>query len=228
MNDSVNPPSPILIDPSWDSSTPHDDTNEIEQDDNQSHRIHLSRHQDDDSSDSQESTMLRNAFLAGDDNVVAPRKKFSGHCNIETIKDVGFYGLHDEYIVSGSDDGHLFIWDKETSKIVQILHADEDVVNVVKGHPFLPILAASGIDSTVKIFSPTSRPPSSSRIAKPNSPNSYSTSSHMYEEENIVDRNRENNQTMSANALMVSIYTGFFLNQSISPYFTDTDEDEEE
>lgn len=30
---------------------------------------------------------------------------FTGHCNVKTVKDVNFYGLQDEYVVSGSDCG---------------------------------------------------------------------------------------------------------------------------
>ncbi|RPB19403.1 WD40 repeat-like protein [Terfezia boudieri ATCC MYA-4762] len=81
-------------------------------------------------------------------------RTYSGHCNVKTVKDVNFYGLDDEYVVSGSDCGHLFIWDKKTSKLVQLLYGDSDTVNVVTGHPYEPQLAVSGIDHTVKIFSP--------------------------------------------------------------------------
>jgi DDB1- and CUL4-associated factor 6 len=67
--------------------------------------------------------------------------------------------------MSGSDDGVLFICippnyitysigDQETTGIVQLLNADTSVTNVMTGHPYYPILAASGIDHTVKIFSP--------------------------------------------------------------------------
>lgn len=77
---------------------------------------------------------------------------YSGHCNVKTVKDVNFYGLNDEYVVSGSDDGNLFIWDRQTAELVNILEGDGEVVNVVQGHPYEPILAVSGIDSTVKIF----------------------------------------------------------------------------
>jgi DDB1- and CUL4-associated factor 6 len=68
--------------------------------------------------------------------------------------------------MSGSDDGVLFICDfhllmtlikigdRKTSKIVQLLKADSSVTNVMTGHPYHPILAVSGIDKTVKIFSP--------------------------------------------------------------------------
>jgi nuclear receptor interaction protein len=77
---------------------------------------------------------------------------YRGHLNARTVKDVNYYGLDDEYIVSGSDDGHFFIWDRKTGEVVNILKGDGEVVNVVTGHPIEPMLAVSGIDSTVKIF----------------------------------------------------------------------------
>lgn len=108
---------------------------------------------------------------------------YKGHCNIETTKDVNFYGLRDEYVMSGSDCGNLFIWDKTTGQIVQVLAGDGEVVNVLQGwshafpyfrfpvwnekerrpltsaiaHPYEPMIAVSGIDSTIKIFSPDAR-----------------------------------------------------------------------
>jgi DDB1- and CUL4-associated factor 6 len=82
---------------------------------------------------------------------------YKGHCNVKTVKDVNFYGLNDEYVVSGSDSGHVFIWDRKSTQLVNILEGDGEVVNVVTGHPYEPMIAASGIDSTVKIFSPDAR-----------------------------------------------------------------------
>ncbi|OQD82553.1 hypothetical protein PENANT_c021G02440 [Penicillium antarcticum] len=80
-------------------------------------------------------------------------RSYRGHCNIKTVKDVNFFGLNDEYVVSGSDSGHIFIWDRKTSHLVNILEGDSEVVNVVQGHPYEPMIAASGIDNTIKIFS---------------------------------------------------------------------------
>ena len=37
-------------------------------------------------------------------------REYRGHCNVRTVKDCNFFGLQDEYVVSGSDSGHLFIW----------------------------------------------------------------------------------------------------------------------
>ncbi len=60
-------------------------------------------------------------------------RQYRGHCNVKTVKDTNFFGLQDEYVVSGSDGGHLFIWDKKTSALVNILEGDNEVVNVVQG-----------------------------------------------------------------------------------------------
>ena len=60
-------------------------------------------------------------------------REYSGHCNVKTVKDVNFFGLQDEYVVSGSDCGNLFIWDKKTSQLLNILEGDGEVVNVIQG-----------------------------------------------------------------------------------------------
>ncbi|KAL6982282.1 hypothetical protein U1Q18_049347, partial [Sarracenia purpurea var. burkii] len=38
---------------------------------------------------------------------------YSGHRNSKTVKGVSFFGPHDEYVMSGSDCGHIFIWKKK-------------------------------------------------------------------------------------------------------------------
>lgn len=34
-------------------------------------------------------------------------RQYRGHCNVKTVKDANFFGIQDEYVVSGSDGGHL-------------------------------------------------------------------------------------------------------------------------
>ncbi|KAJ2195953.1 hypothetical protein IW144_003186 [Coemansia sp. RSA 522] len=82
--------------------------------------------------------------------VILPCRRYWGHCNAETIKDVNF--VFDRYVASGSDDGCMFIWDRQTMNIVQLVRGDSDVVNIIEGHPVLPIIAVSGIGSDVQIF----------------------------------------------------------------------------
>ena len=44
------------------------------------------------------------------------------------VKGVNFYGLRSEYVVSGSDCGHVFLWDKDTEEVVQFLEGDHEGV----------------------------------------------------------------------------------------------------
>lgn len=84
---------------------------------------------------------------------------YSGHRNIETVKEVNFFGPKSEYVISGSDCGNLFIWDVYTQKLVNIVQGDRHVVNCLAPHPdsSLPIIATSGIDYDIKLFMPTRR-----------------------------------------------------------------------
>lgn len=61
-------------------------------------------------------------------------------------------------------------------------------------------MAISGIDDTVKIFTPTSTIATTSRRREPNERTSYSESSHMFEMDRIVARNRESNRSVGSNA----------------------------
>ena len=71
------------------------------------------------------------------------------------MKGVNFYGRNSEYIISGSDCGHVFMWDKPTEKCVWYAKGDDDgTVNVLEPHPCFPIIATSGLDHDVKIWAP--------------------------------------------------------------------------
>uniref|UniRef100_A0A8C1TN76 WD and tetratricopeptide repeats 1 n=1 Tax=Cyprinus carpio TaxID=7962 RepID=A0A8C1TN76_CYPCA len=83
------------------------------------------------------------------------KHRYCGHCNTTTdIKEANFFGSKGQYIVSGSDDGSFFIWDKETTNLVRILQGDESIVNCLQPHPSYCFLATSGIDPVVRIWSP--------------------------------------------------------------------------
>lgn len=88
----------------------------------------------------------------------ALRQCYLGHRNSRTmIKEASFWGQN--YIMSGSDCGHIFIWDRQTAKLVMLLEGDRHVVNCLQPHPFHPILASSGIDYDVKIWMPANESP---------------------------------------------------------------------
>ena len=68
------------------------------------------------------------------------------------IKEATWWG--NNYILSGSDCGHIFGWERATGRLILLLEADRHVVNCVQPHPLDPILASSGIDYNVKLWAP--------------------------------------------------------------------------
>ena len=81
---------------------------------------------------------------------------YSGHRNSRTVKGVSFFGANDEYVVSGSDCGNMFIWRKKGGELLRMMRGDNNVVNCIEPHPQFPFLATSGIDKTIKIWTPAS------------------------------------------------------------------------
>ncbi|XP_057707823.1 DDB1- and CUL4-associated factor 6 isoform X2 [Corythoichthys intestinalis] len=98
-------------------------------------------------------------------NIRRPAVKmvYKGHRNSRTmIKESCFWG--DRFVLSGSDCGHIFIWDRHTAEHLMLLEADNHVVNCLQPHPYDPILASSGIDYDIKIWSPLETSPSFNRL----------------------------------------------------------------
>jgi len=88
---------------------------------------------------------------------------YFGHRTVETVKECNFFGPRSEYVISGSDCGHAFIWRKSDGKIVNVLKGDARITNVVQGNPMNCSLVTSGLDSTVKLFTPTATVGASSK-----------------------------------------------------------------
>eukprot|EP00887_Chlorella_sp_A99_P002411 scaffold10.g2411.t1 len=85
--------------------------------------------------------------------------RYVGHCNVQTdIKEAVFLGAGDELVAAGSDDGRVCIYDAATGEAVRVLEADEEVANCIAPHPCLPVLATSGIEHTIKVWSPQGPP----------------------------------------------------------------------
>ena len=70
------------------------------------------------------------------------KSSWAGHRNYRTVKGVSFAGSSDEYIVSGSDDGHIYIWSRD-GLLRQWLEGDNRVVNCIEPHPQLPLVMAT-------------------------------------------------------------------------------------
>lgn len=53
---------------------------------------------------------------------------YQGHRNGATIKGVSYFGPKSEYVVSGSDCGYVYFWERESEAIVQWMLADDNGV----------------------------------------------------------------------------------------------------
>ncbi|XP_058098302.1 uncharacterized protein LOC131243172 isoform X2 [Magnolia sinica] len=84
---------------------------------------------------------------------------YTGHRNSHTVKGVSFFGPDDEYVVSGSDCGHVFIWKKRGGGLMRLMVGDSHIVNCLEPHPNAPILATSGIEKDVKLWAPIAKDP---------------------------------------------------------------------
>ena len=79
--------------------------------------------------------------------------RLSGHVNRMTYK--GCFFLDADTVASGSDDGRAYLWSLRCPEIPLVsLHADSvGAVNVVCPNPVRPLLATSGLERTVKLWS---------------------------------------------------------------------------
>ncbi|KAK1613231.1 hypothetical protein QYE76_036904 [Lolium multiflorum] len=79
---------------------------------------------------------------------------FKGHENMQPIKGVSFFGPNCDYVISGSDCGHVFIWRKKDGQLLRAMQADIRSVDCVEQHPTEIVIASSGLETDVKIWAP--------------------------------------------------------------------------
>lgn len=82
-------------------------------------------------------------------------KTYTGHDNSKYCISSTFSVTNGKYIVSGSEDNCVYLWELQTRKIVQKLEGHTDTVISVSCHPTENKIAsgALGNDKTVKIWS---------------------------------------------------------------------------
>ncbi|XP_012339153.1 DDB1- and CUL4-associated factor 8 isoform X2 [Apis florea] len=116
--------------------------------------------------------------------------KYEGHRNNATVKGVNFFGPKSEFVMSGSDCGNIFIWEKNSEAIVNWMPGDEQgVVNCLEPHPHIPIIATSGLDCDVKIWAPScENPPSLSRLESCVTANAVNRAQETTTESDAFDR----------------------------------------
>lgn len=80
-------------------------------------------------------------------------KTYQGHKN-QKYSISGAFGIHQDegFIVSGSEEGTIFIWDVTSKKVLQRLEGHEGVVLSVDTQPEGNWLVSGGLDRTVRIW----------------------------------------------------------------------------
>lgn len=82
-------------------------------------------------------------------------RSFHGAISRQTeIKEARFYGAKNQVVVSGSDDGLVYMWSATTGELLTRIPGDDQIVNCVLPHPTRSMILNSGIDSTIKVISP--------------------------------------------------------------------------
>ncbi|KAI9671623.1 MAG: WD domain protein [Trizodia sp. TS-e1964] len=83
-------------------------------------------------------------------------KTYQGHRN-ESFGICGAFGDQDKrsFVISGSEDNSIVIWDIGSREILQRLQGHEGVVLGVEKHPSQKIIASCGLDRTVRIWKDT-------------------------------------------------------------------------
>ncbi|XP_072032525.1 DDB1- and CUL4-associated factor 5-like [Amphiura filiformis] len=90
----------------------------------------------------------------------------SGYYNSCTMKSCCFAGDKDQYVVSGSDDFNLYMWRVPeqgeekgwVAKAQIVMSGHRSIVNQVRYNPYSSLVASSGVEKVVKIWSPFCAP----------------------------------------------------------------------
>lgn len=78
--------------------------------------------------------------------------QFSGRRNERTFAKQVAYFLDESLVLTGCDSGRIAVWDRRTGELLRRFKADGNIVNCVAAHPYAPLLASSGIDSNIKLW----------------------------------------------------------------------------
>lgn len=77
---------------------------------------------------------------------------FAGHKNTQ-YRIRGTFNNSDSSILSGSEDGSIYIWDFLTTKVVSVLKGHTDTVSSISYHPKLDIAVSASFDGTIRVWS---------------------------------------------------------------------------
>ncbi|XP_068673004.1 WD repeat-containing protein 5-like isoform X1 [Montipora foliosa] len=79
-------------------------------------------------------------------------KTYQGHINKDYCVMGCFSTVNRKWVISGSEDGHIFIWDLNTGEVVEKLVGHTGPVLTCDAHPSQQIIVSGSLDKTIKIW----------------------------------------------------------------------------
>jgi WD40 repeat protein len=103
---------------------------------------------------------------------------FTGHVGGKYQISASFGGPDEDYVVCGSEDGQVFLWQRHTGELVLKLVAHKPICNAIAWNPSDPCMFATcGDDGLVKIWTNKARAEKTKRLPPPRS--IFGSSLHM-------------------------------------------------
>lgn len=92
-----------------------------------------------------------------EDNVPHMIRRYTGHQHMHYHIRSGFGGEDETFVLSASEDCHVYVWHKESGALLEVLEGHQGVINGVAWNPVYPdIFASCSDDRTIRIWQPRS------------------------------------------------------------------------
>jgi tetratricopeptide (TPR) repeat protein len=92
-------------------------------------------------------------FAENEEEYIPEMASYGGHLNRFTfLKTAKYAGPRDDYVVTGSDSGKAWIYERKTGAVISLLGADSSACNGIVPHRTLPFFLTYGINSTAKLW----------------------------------------------------------------------------
>jgi COMPASS component SWD3 len=113
-------------------------------------------------------------------------RTYTGHKFNDYCLFASFSLTEGKFIISGSADSSVCVWDLNSKRLLQQLTGHSDVVVAVAAHPTENIIASGSLDKTIKLWAPQIPPPD---------PDDHNQLSQENEQENELDTDEEEAET---------------------------------
>ncbi|KAK4768414.1 hypothetical protein SAY87_003555 [Trapa incisa] len=84
--------------------------------------------------------------------------RYSGHRQRKYVIRSCFGGLNSSFIASGSEDSQVYVWNRQSTRLIEVLSGHKMTVNCVSWNPMRQkMLASASDDHTIRIWAPATK-----------------------------------------------------------------------